>query len=113
MASTTTWLIMGESLPVCVAAASTLLSGMPNILARSTCGIIPPRAAQAGAGNSSRGGQGMERAKWILVGSLILTAAGAAAVPALAAGPDSTATPEQLVDTYRSLADTILGAKKT
>lgn len=55
----------------------------------------------------------MERVKGFLVGSLILAAALALQAPAFGAGPDSTATPEQLVDTYRSLADTILGAKKT
>ena len=55
----------------------------------------------------------MERAKGLLIGSLILVAAIVALSPAFAAGPDSAATPEQLVDTYRSLADTILGAKKT
>ena len=43
----------------------------------------------------------------------ILAAAAAVLSPIFAAGQDTTATPEQLVATYRSLADTILGAKKT
>jgi hypothetical protein len=55
----------------------------------------------------------MDRAKWILTGLLVLAAAGVAQAPARAATSEPTATPEQLVATYRSLADTILGAKKT
>ena len=55
----------------------------------------------------------MKRAKWILAGLLIVAAAAVAQAPVRAASPEPTGTPEQLVDTYRSLADTILGAKKT
>jgi hypothetical protein len=55
----------------------------------------------------------MERAKWILAGLLVLVAVGAVQTPLRAEAPESTATPKELVATYRTLADTILGANKT
>src|SRR5262245_14674285 len=55
----------------------------------------------------------MVRARRILMVLLILVATAAMRSPISAAGPDTTGTPEQLVATYRSLADTILGARKT
>jgi hypothetical protein len=55
----------------------------------------------------------MVRASRVLMVLLVLAVTAAIQSPILAAGPDTTATPEQLVATYRSLADTILGAKKT
>jgi riboflavin biosynthesis pyrimidine reductase len=55
----------------------------------------------------------MLRAGRILMVLLILVATAALQAPISAAGGDTTGTPEQLVATYRSLADTILAAKKT
>jgi hypothetical protein len=55
----------------------------------------------------------MERAGRIVTVLLALAAVFALASPVLAAGPAHTGTPDQMVATYRSLADTILGAKKT
>jgi hypothetical protein len=54
----------------------------------------------------------MQKAK-CLAGLLVLVAAVAAQRPLRAEAPESTATPKELVATYRSLADTILGANKT
>ena len=55
----------------------------------------------------------MVRVRRILMVLLILAAMAAMQAPISAAGPETTGTPEQLVATYRSLADTILGARKT
>ena len=55
----------------------------------------------------------MVRARRILMVLMLLVATVALQLPASAAGAETTGTPEQLVATYRSLADTILGAKKT
>jgi biopolymer transport protein ExbD len=55
----------------------------------------------------------MVRARRILMVLITLVATAAIQLPISAAAPETTNTPEQLVATYRSLADTILGAKKT
>ena len=55
----------------------------------------------------------MVRARRIVMVLLVLLATAAMQAPISAAGPETTGTPEQLVATYRSLADTILGARKT
>jgi hypothetical protein len=55
----------------------------------------------------------MVRARRILMVLMLLVAMAALRSPVSAAGPETTGTPEQLVATYRSLADTILDAKKT
>ena len=55
----------------------------------------------------------MNRPVRILTGVMVLMAAVAVSAPVRAEQQDSTATPEQLVAAYGSLADTILSAKKT
>ena len=55
----------------------------------------------------------MNRTVGILTGVMVLMAAVAGSAPARADQHDSTATPEQLVAAYGSLADTMLSAKKT
>ena len=55
----------------------------------------------------------MVRARRIPMVLMILVAMAAIQLPISAVGPETTGTPVQLVATYRSLADTILGAKKT
>jgi len=55
----------------------------------------------------------VNRTAWIVIGLSVLLVASAVPASIQAAAPDPTATPQSLVTTYGSLADTILAAKRT